>query len=234
MSLLHLSKSLRDRGVTEECITDYVNFITEQGLGMIYDDRNLSEIFFNNLWNAPRRMRNIAFIENKLVFHGTNLESAIAIREQGVDLSKTSPCGDFNVKKGFYVTPDLFYAARASQKYLFPHLEGKLAVVVFELLPRAPITYLESARWTRAIKENRHGISQPEVDPETEPDQNTTQPPKSDEILVGLNCKNPQGVVIGERPIPGNILQMCFRSEESLDFLVYKTIIPFQNTLPGC
>lgn len=212
-------QTLLDVGVGKTRSEEFVAFVEETGLDNIYSVENLIQIMEKNEKKGPPEKITAEHPTTKLVFHGTDPASAISIRDYGVNLNRTSPGGDFNDNCGFYVTPDLFYAARASQKYAFPHANQPLCVVVFRLDLDAPISFLGSDLWTETVKYNRTGARREE------------EGEWGHQILAGLNCKNPTETDAEDEPIPGRYHQLCFLTEASLKHLHFSAIIPYANEL---
>lgn len=95
------------------------------------------------------------------VYHGTTLENAVEIYNNGIDLSKSNTYLDFG--RGFYVTPDLEMAKNMAHrvaamrnkqvKNIFP------AVICFEYTENLELNYkrfdIENIEWAKFIMANR-------------------------------------------------------------------------------
>ena len=217
-----LFDALQEAGFDVSYCWNYISFVCQKGLHNIYSNLNLVQLLIVNQNRGPQRGLPTGEAPKQLVFHGTNLISAKSISEYGINLNLESTGRKDFGKSGFYVTPNLFYATRVAQKYLFPFDNQSLAIVVFILDPEAPIDLLGPLSWSRTLKYNRHDR------PEDEDDDDDDMAPR---ILAGPNCINPTETDAGSEPLPGRTLQLGFINTSSLEFLKLDCIIPFSNAL---
>lgn len=151
------------------------------------------------------------------LYHGTDLVAATEIVENGIDFAKGSTHSDFG--QGFYATPDLSCAL--SYAILTANSTHGIPVII-EL--HVDETYLgqnqslNGENWAAVVSAFRRG-----------PFPSDLRNVRSSPVLSGRISANGGRIDLGQNPIPSDLVQHCFKTDDATDNICLKSVVRFHT-----